>query len=252
MNEQDKNKPSNEDSLKTKPSETGSQPSSLNKLFSKRWVFPAVYTAAAAIILTLVWVYQDAGQKPLSTDTAAVVSEDVGGSGDTAGAADAGKDPKALEVTASAESLAWPVANPSDVQVVKPYYDENGTEQNHVEAMVQSGDTFTPNTGIDLAREDKKTFDVKAAISGEVTRVEDVATLGTVVEVTQGNLKTVYQSLGEAKVKQGDQVKQGDTLASAGRNEIEKDLGNHLHFEVYQDGKPVNPSELLPQKAQNK
>ncbi|MFD1776730.1 M23 family metallopeptidase [Paenibacillus rhizophilus] len=248
MNEQNKNKPSHEDSLKTNQGETGSQPSSWNRLFSKRWVFPAVYTAAAAIILTLVWVYQDAGHKPLSTDTAAVVSEDVGASGDTAGTADAGKEQNALEVTASAESLAWPVANPSDVEVVKPYYDENGTEENHIEATVQNGDTFTPNSGIDLAREDNKTFDVKSAISGEVTRVEDVPTLGTVVEVTQGNLKTVYQSLGEAKVKQGDQVKQGDILAAAGRNEIEKSLGNHLHFEVYQDGKLVNPSELLPQK----
>ncbi|AHV99379.1 M23 family metallopeptidase [Paenibacillus sabinae] len=246
MNEQNKNKPSHEESLKTNQGETSSQPSSWNRLFSKRWVFPAVYTAAAAIILTLVWVYQDAGHKPLSTDTAAVVTKDVGASGDTT--ADAGKDPNALEVTASAESLAWPVANPSDVDVVKPYYDENGTEENHIEAMVQNGDTFTPNTGIDLAREDNKTFDVKSAISGEVTRVEDVPTLGTVVEVTQGNLKTVYQSLGEAKVKQGDQVKQGDTLAAAGRNEIEKNLGNHLHFEVYQDGKVVNPSDLLPQK----
>ncbi|MNV88928.1 Stage II sporulation protein Q [compost metagenome] len=113
---------------------------------------------------------------------------------------------------------------------------------------MQSGDTFTPNTDIDLARQDNKTFDVKAAVSGEVTRVEDVPTLGTVIEVDQGNLKTVYQSLGDAKVKQGDQVKQGDTLASAGRNEVEKDLGNHVHFEVYQDSKLVNPSDLLPQK----
>lgn len=248
MNEQNKNQTNHEDSLKTKQGETSAKPSSWNRLFSKRWVFPAVYTAAAAIILTLVWVYQDAGRAPLSTDTAAVVTDDVSATGDQATSADAGKEPNALEVTASAESLAWPVANPSDIEVVKPYYDENGTEQNHIDAMVQNGDTFTPNTGIDLAREDNKTFDVKAAISGEVTRVEEVPTLGTVIEVDQGGLKTVYQSLGEAKVKQGDQVKQGDTLAAAGRNEIEKNLGNHVHFEVYQDGKLVNPSELLPQK----
>ncbi|AIQ65913.1 membrane protein [Paenibacillus stellifer] len=247
MNEQNKNQPSHEDSLKTNSGETSHKPSSWNRLFRKRWVFPAVYTAAAAIILTLVWVYQDAGHKPLSTDTAAVVTDDVSGGVQKAAQGDA-KDPNALEVTATAESLAWPVADPASVEIVKPYYDEKGTEQNHIEAMVQSGDTFTPNTGIDLARQDNKTFDVKAAVSGEVTRVEDVPTLGTVIEVDQGNLKTVYQSLGDAKVKQGDQVKQGDTLASAGRNEVEKDLGNHVHFEVYQDSKLVNPSDLLPQK----
>ncbi|MNC49793.1 Stage II sporulation protein Q [compost metagenome] len=135
------------------------------------------------------------------------------------------------------------------MEVVKPFYDENGTEENHVAAMVQYDNTFVTNNGIDIAREDNKTFDVKAALSGEVTRVEDVAVFGKVVEITHpGNLKTVYQSLGDIKVKQGDEVKQGDTLATAGRSEIEKDLGNHVHFEVYEDGKPVNPSDLLTQR----
>ena len=36
---------------------------------SKRWVFPAVYIAAAGIILTLVWVYQGTGDKALNPDS---------------------------------------------------------------------------------------------------------------------------------------------------------------------------------------
>ncbi|MEK3696667.1 M23 family metallopeptidase [Paenibacillus sp. FSL R10-2199] len=246
MNEQDKNKPNHDESLKNKQGDSGAKPSSWTRLLSKRWVFPAVYTAAAAIILTLVWVYQDAGQKPLNPDTAAVVSQE-GVAGNETGALTG--DPEALEVVASAESLAWPVASPSEVEVVKPYYDENGTEENHVAAMVQYNNTFITNTGIDIAREDNKTFDVKAALSGEVTRVEDVAVLGKVIEVASpGDLKTVYQSLSDTKVKQGDEVKQGDTLATAGQNELEKGLGNHVHFEVHEDGKIVNPSDLLPQR----
>ncbi|WP_438492977.1 peptidoglycan DD-metalloendopeptidase family protein [Paenibacillus sp. IHBB 3054] len=246
MNEQEKNKSTHDESLKNKQGDSGAKPSSWNRLFSKRWVFPAVYTAAAAIILTLVWVYQDAGQKPLNSDTNAVVSLDAAKPSKEAGAAN---DPEALEVVASAETLTWPVASPGEVEVVKPFYDENGTEENHVAAMVQYNDTFVPNVGIDIAREDNKTFDVKAALSGEVTRVEDVAVFGKVVEITHpNNLKTVYQSLGDTKVKQGDEVKQGDTLATAGRSEIEKNLGNHVHFEVYEDGKVVNPSDLLPQR----
>lgn len=246
MNEQDKNKTNHDESLKTSQGDSGAKPSSWNKALSKRWVFPAVYTAAAAIILTLVWVYQDAGQKPLGQDTAAT-SQQVGASTNETGTTNS--NPDALEVVASAESMIWPVANPGEVEVVKPYYDENGTMDNHVAAMVEYNDKFIPNVGIDLAREDNNTFDVKAALSGEVTRVEDVAVLGKVIEIThQGNLKTVYQSLGETKVKQGDVVKQGDTLATAGRSEIEKDLGNHVHFEVYEDGKVVNPSDLLPER----
>lgn len=244
MNEQDKNKPNHDESLKNKQGDSGAKPSSWNRIFSKRWVFPAVYTAAAAIILTLVWVYQDAGTKPLNTDNAAVAPQNS-----TANeAAGSQTGPDALEVVASAESLVWPVANPAEVEVVKPYYDENGTEDNHVAAMVEYNDKFIPNVGIDIARGDNKPFDVKAALSGEVTRVEQDATIfGTIVEIThQDNLKTVYQSLGEVKVKQGDVVKQGDTLAAAGRSEIEKSLGNHVHFEVYEDGEVVNPTALLP------
>lgn len=245
MNEQDKIKTTHDESLKNKQGDSGAKPSSWSRLLSKRWVFPAVYTAAAALILTLVWVYQDAGQKPLNPDNAAVVSQ--GEAGSKTGAVNG--DPEALEVVASAESLVWPVASPSEVEVVKPYYDENGTEENHIAAMVQYNNTFVTNTGIDIAREDNKPFDVKAALSGEVTRVEDVAVLGKVIEVTSpGELKTVYQSLGDTKVKQGDEVKQGDTLATAGRNEMEKSLGNHVHFEVHEDGKIVNPSDLLPQR----
>ncbi|CQR58656.1 M23 family metallopeptidase [Paenibacillus riograndensis] len=247
MNEQDKNKTNHDESLKNKQGDSGAKPSSWNRMLSKRWVFPAVYTAAAAIILTLVWVYQDAGQKPLKPDTAAVVSQEAAGTGTEAGSAK--DDPAALEVVASAESMVWPVASPADVEVVKPFYDEKGTEENHVAAMVQYNDTFVPNAGIDIAREDNQPFDVKAALSGEVTRVEDVPVFGKVVEITStGNVKTVYQSLGDTKVKQGDEVKQGDMLATAGRSEIEKNLGNHVHFEVYEDGKLVNPSDLLPQR----
>ncbi|MBT2288264.1 M23 family metallopeptidase [Paenibacillus albidus] len=245
MNEQDKKQTNHDESLKNKQGDSGQAPSSWSKMLSKRWVFPAVYTAAAAIILTLVWVYQDAGQKPLNPDTAAVVSKEEGSA-----AGNASGDPAAVEVVASAESLVWPVSNPAEVEVVKPYYDENGTEENHVEAMVQYNDTFVPNVGIDIARADNKVFDVKAALSGQVTRVEKDATIfGTIIEITHpGNLKTVYQSLGETQVKQGDEVKQGDTLATAGRSELEKNLGNHVHFEVYEDGKVVNPSDLLPER----
>lgn len=37
-------------------------------MLAKKWVFPATYVAAAAIILTLMWVYQDTGTKTVSQD----------------------------------------------------------------------------------------------------------------------------------------------------------------------------------------
>ena len=42
--------------------------STWKRLLAKKWVFPATYMAAAAIILTLMWVYQDAGTKTVSQE----------------------------------------------------------------------------------------------------------------------------------------------------------------------------------------
>ncbi|MDZ7543831.1 peptidoglycan DD-metalloendopeptidase family protein, partial [Clostridium perfringens] len=58
-------------------------------------------------------------------------------------------------------------------------------------------------------------------------------------------MKTVYQSVADMKVKKGDVVSKGDAIAKAGRSELKKDFGVHVHFGVFEDNKPVNPSTLL-------
>ncbi|MWV46578.1 peptidoglycan DD-metalloendopeptidase family protein [Paenibacillus sp. HJL G12] len=249
MNEQNKSNQNHGETPKKSQGELVSQPSAWKKLLSKRWVYPAAYVAAAAIILTLVWVYQDASQKKLAQDPAKVSETATAPTTNEAGK-DAAKDPNAVEVTATVVDLAWPVADAKDVKVVKPFFEENGTAENNQAAMVQYNDTFTPNIGVDLGREDDKTFEVKAALDGKVSRVElNPPLTGTVIEITHDNdVKTVYQALSDAKVKVGDTVKQGDTIGTAGRSEVEKELGNHVHFEVYEKGTPMNPEDLLPKK----
>ncbi|GAB6927578.1 stage II sporulation protein spoIIQ [Paenibacillus sp. JCM 10914] len=239
MNEQNKNSKPHEETPKTVQGDS----SSWKRVLSKRWVFPAAYLAAAAIILTLVWVYQDASQKALSTQGEEQVEQSVKNTANTAEST----GEEAVEVTANAQSLIWPVADDVPVTIVKPYFDETDPDT-HQAAMVQYNDTFSPNLGIDLATADDAAFEVRAALSGKVTRVENHPVNGNVVEITSGNTKTVYQSLNELKVEEGAEVKQGDAIATAGRSELEKDLGNHVHFEVYEDGNLVNPVTVLPQK----
>ncbi|MCE5169274.1 M23 family metallopeptidase [Paenibacillus profundus] len=219
------------------------QTSAWRKLLSKKWVFPALYMAAAAIILTLVWVYQDMNQQPLDPNKDATQVEQQVDSGTLA---EGKTNDEAVEVVASNETLGWPVADAQDVDVVMSFYDDKASKEEQAAAMVEYKQTFTPNVGIDLARKDQKAFDVLAAMSGKVTRAEQNPKTGFVVEIDHGNnLKTVYQSLVDLKVKKGDTVKKGEALATAGRNELEKNLGVHVHFEVYDDNKPVNPSTLL-------
>ena len=118
--------------------------------------------------------------------------------------------------------------------------------------MVEQGNTFQGNTGLDLGRADGQPFDVLAVLSGKVTRVQDQPTNGTVVEITHGDgLVSVYQSLDSVAVKQGDEVKQGTVIAKAGRNDLQKDLGVHLHFALLKNEENVNPNSLLPATAAN-
>lgn len=250
MNEQNNKKQTHEESSKIAMGEPVVPVSAWKKVLSKRWVYPAAYMAAAAIILTLVWVYQDASQKPMDSTPASVTdSVSLPGSEDLLGqdqAVENGKD-QATETIAVAEDLVWPVANAADVTVVKPFYDNEASAEDHEAALVHYNDTFIANTGIDLARKDNQSFEVTAAMGGKVTRVEEVPLLGFVVEITHANnLKTVYESLAEVKVKKDAEIKQGDSIGTAGRNEMEKDLGNHVHFAIYENGELINPSSVLP------
>jgi stage II sporulation protein Q len=248
MNEQNKGiqvKKEETPRIKEGASTTAAVPSNgWRRLLSKRWAFPAMYMAAAAIILTFVWVYQDMGKTTPTADktvaetakTDANATTQLDASGNT------------LPVIANAETMQWPVKDRSQVVTSLPFYDSKASNEVKQAAMVQFGDTFTPHTGIDLARQDNQTFDVLAALSGTVTVVEKNPIVGNLVEITHNNgLITVYQSLSDVKVTQGATVKKGDLIATAGVNELEKDDGVHVHFEVRQgkDGPVINPETLI-------
>src|SRR5690606_26958230 len=103
--------------------------------------------------------------------------------------------------------------------------------------------------GMDFSRPDNQTFDVVAALSGTVSAVEYNPLVGHLVEIShEGDLVTVYQSLADVVVTKGMEVKQGEIIAKAGRNELEKDEGVHLHFELREAGVPVNPETFLKQQ----
>ncbi|MFD1953917.1 peptidoglycan DD-metalloendopeptidase family protein [Paenibacillus thailandensis] len=217
------------------------------RLLSKKWVTPAAFLAAAAIIVTLMWIYQGADTtSKTSTTTPSEATEGTAGGEATA----APQDEEAIvDALPGNEKLEWPVLNRDKLDEVLSFYDSEAGEEERAAAVVQSGDTFTPHVGVDLSDPNGETFDVVAALSGKVSHVEKHPTNGNVVEIDHGNgLVTIYESLSDVSVAEGDEVKQGSVIAKAGRSDAERDLGVHVHFEVRVNGEAKNPAELMEQQ----
>lgn len=208
----------------------------LKRFFKKRWVFPAIYIGAGAILLsTFLWFQarDNNGAK-----------EDEFGYETNSNRNLAGED--ALEVNSPVEDFDWPVADEKNIEVVTYFYDPQGKEEEQEAAIISDGNSFYPSTGVALKAKDGKTFDVQAAMSGTVKTVKEDALLGNTVTVEHAdNIVTVYQSLEEVTVKTGDKVKQGQKLGQAGRSLLNEEAGIHTHFEIRKDGVAVNPLEYF-------
>lgn len=246
MNENQNKPKQKEESPKTIGREASAAKSSSGwkKLLSKRWVTPAVFLAAAAIIVTLMWIYQgtDTTSAPTSGNTSEVSDETAGG--------EASSSPEeVVDALPGDQSMQWPVLDRAKLNEALSFYDNEAGEEERAAAVIQSGDTFMPHVGIDLSDPNGESFDVLAALTGKVSHVEKHPTNGNVVEIDHGNgLVTIYESLTDVAVAEGDEVKQGTIIAKAGRSDAERDLGVHLHFEVRHNGDAVNPASLIEQE----
>lgn len=126
------------------------------------------------------------------------------------------------------------------VSIGKKYYDFQGEEKNQEEALIVQENKYYQNTGIDYVKED--VFDVVSVMDGTVTMVKEDDLVGKTIQIEHKNgLISIYQSLGEIKVQKGEPVSQGQMIGKSGINEMDKELGNHLHFEIYENGNAMNP-----------
>ena len=130
----------------------------------------------------------------------------------------------------------------SSVSIGKTFYDYEGSAEEQEKSIIYYEDTYMQNSGVDYTS--KNVFDVVSILDGTVISVEENDILGTTVEVRHtNNLISVYQGLSDVIVEENMQIIQGQIIAKSGTSNINKDLGNHLHFELYYNGKIVNPEE---------
>jgi len=98
------------------------------------------------------------------------------------------------------------------------------------------------HTGVDVAG--KRGSEVVAAASGVVTWSGRDAGYGNLVEISHGDdLVTRYAHNMENLVAPGDFVRKGETIALMGSTG--RATGSHVHFEVYKNGRSVDPSSYV-------
>ncbi len=86
---------------------------------------------------------------------------------------------------------------------------------------------------------------VKAIANGIVIFSEWTADTGYVIIIEhEDGLLSIYKHNGSLTKKQGEVVRAGEVIASVG-NTGELTTGPHLHFEIWNNGTPVNPTDFI-------
>jgi murein DD-endopeptidase MepM/ murein hydrolase activator NlpD len=97
--------------------------------------------------------------------------------------------------------------------------------------------------GIDIIA--PKEDPVKAVLDGTIVFASFTSDGGNVVHIQHSNnLISVYKHNSALLKKNGDRVKAGESIAFIG-NSGEYSEGPHLHFELWENGSPVNPVDYI-------
>ncbi len=102
---------------------------------------------------------------------------------------------------------------------------------------------WTTHLGIDIKAD--KTSIVVASETGRVESIKNDPRYGLTITIDHGNnYKTIYSNLLTTEFVQiGENVEKGQTIATVGDTASFEILDEpHLHFEMYKDGKSVNPT----------
>lgn len=202
----------------------------------KPFVVPVVYALSFAMLLTSIYFIQDIiSTAVLKSNEKHEVVEEVQNLEDEV-VEDVITE---IPVINTDPQIIRPYVNEA-VKVVSSYYDYKADNASQEGSILYYGDTYMQNSGIDYSSGSE--FEVVSILDGTVMEVVDDEIMGKTVKIKHSNdLISVYQSMGSVDVKANDTVGQGTIIGKSGENNVSRDLGNHLHFELYYQGNVVNP-----------
>ncbi len=219
------------------------QESKWKRLTRQRWFYPTLYITLVAVMLTGVMIYQFQGAEEVERDSSRDTSFDVE-QNDLVEHQQAGgnEDEDAEPVMSEQESLVIPTTLGSDTEVLTNFYDVEASAEDQENALIFYNNQYYQSQGVDFTSASGEEFDVIAALSGTVLDVREDQLLGTLVELEHEEEKmTVYASLSDVTVEPGEEVSQGDVIGRSGENVYTETGVSKVHFQLIEDGQPVNP-----------
>lgn len=201
----------------------------------RKFVIPTIYTIAlAALFISILIIgktYNSFTNEDINSHVVNAIVDD---------------DSKAV-MNETENKMIKPFAN-DNVTISKNFYDKDATEEEQQNSLIYYENTYMQNSGVLYTSENA--YDIVASLDGKISDIKTDDILGNVIEIDHDNeIKTVYQSVDNIKVKVGDEVKQGDVIATSSANKLNNTNKNCLLFEVYQKGQLVNPEKMFETKA---
>lgn len=99
----------------------------------------------------------------------------------------------------------------------------------------------TDHKGIDIAA--NSGTNIKAAMEGMVSVAGENSEYGKFIKIVNGDVMTVYAHCKALKVKSGEKIKLGQTIATVGSTG--NSTGPHLHFEIRLENRYINPKLVI-------
>lgn len=151
--------------------------------------------------------------------------------------------------TDTVELVILPLDKNKDFEVVRKFYERNGTKEEQELSLIKYGSSYRTSVGTSYALKDNSNFDVLAVLSGTVVEVKENPLYGNYVVIEhKDNVKTCYYGLSEVVVSVGSKVNQGDKLGVSGTTEIDSEAGNHVYFQILKNNKNLNPEKQIGKK----
>ena len=133
----------------------------------------------------------------------------------------------------------WAFVKPVEGETVREYAKDNLIYSNTLQE-------WTTHTGIDIKAD--KTTVVKAAEEGTVKSIKNDPRYGlTIVIEHDEQYQTIYSNLLTSEfVVEGEKVEKGQAIGTVGNTAVFEIADEpHLHFEIWKDSLPVDPTTLI-------